>query len=144
MRAVLFLRPNDITKRIDPVRSHIARCWFIRMPNVIPHEDTVETIAAASKQTRNYRPPSSISDDLSRTNALVFELPRKLVLIRPHRRDPRTVLVRRLRFRLGNGSRVVGRFAGRRWQNWFRSRRYRLVQRYHRIAPNRLSNLRHA
>src|SRR5262249_36470576 len=144
MRTVLFLRPNHVTKRIDPVRSHIARCWLIGMPHVIPHVDTVETIVAASKQTRNYRPPSPISDDLSRTNALVFEPPRKLVLIRPHSRDPRTVLVRRLRFRLGSGSRVVGRFVGWRWQNWFRGRRYWLVQRYHRIAPNRLSNLRHA
>ena len=70
------------------------------MPDVVSHVDTVET-TAAPKQTRNYHPPSAIRDDLSCTNALVFEPRGKLLVICAHDGDPR------LRYFAGSSSGLV-------------------------------------
>ena len=52
--------------------------------------------------TREYHLPSPISDDLSRTNPLVFEPRSKLIVIYAHGRDPS------LRYFAGSNSGVTG------------------------------------
>src|SRR5262249_47144234 len=54
------------------------------MPDVISLVDAVEEVVAPAKPTWLNHQPSPTSDDLSHTNALVSELPRKLVVIRTH------------------------------------------------------------
>jgi len=61
----------------------------------------VQSVITGPKQTRSYHPPSPISDDLSRTNPLVFEPRSKLIIIYAHNRDPS------LRYFAGSGSGFV-------------------------------------
>jgi len=66
------------------VGSHITGGRLIRVPSVISHVDAVEAVIAAPNPTRRNHPPSPTSNNLSHTNALVSESPRKLVVIRTH------------------------------------------------------------
>jgi hypothetical protein len=78
---IVVARTDHVSEGVNPVRSHIAGGWLIGMPDIVSHMDAVEPIIAAPKQARNYHPPSTIGDNLSRTNALVFEPRGKLVVI---------------------------------------------------------------
>src|SRR6266566_4612641 len=64
---ILIIRSDHVPKRVNPVRSHIAGSWLVWVPNVISHEDTVETIMAIPKPTFVDHPPSPVCDDLSHT-----------------------------------------------------------------------------
>jgi len=59
------------------------------MPDVISHVDAVKMVIALSKPTWVNHPPSPIGNNLSSTNALVFEPPRKRVFIGAHDRYSR-------------------------------------------------------
>jgi hypothetical protein len=59
------------------------------MPDVISHVDAVKMVIALPKPTWVNHPPSPIGNNLSSTNALVFEPPRKRVFIGAHDRYSR-------------------------------------------------------
>jgi hypothetical protein len=54
------------------------------MPDVVSHVDAVQTVIALPQPTCVNHPPSPIGNNLSSTNALVSEPPRKLVFIDAH------------------------------------------------------------
>src|SRR6266516_6729169 len=61
--------------------SYISGGWVVGVPDVVFHKNAVEAVIAAPKPTRLNHPPCSVSDDLSHTDAVVFEMPRQLILI---------------------------------------------------------------
>src|SRR6266487_4245694 len=79
--AIFFLGLDYVLKRINAVHMHIAGGWLVKVPDVISHEDAVQTVIAAPKPTRVNYPPRPVCDDLSYSKALVLEGSRKLVLI---------------------------------------------------------------
>ncbi len=63
------------------MRLHIARGWLIEMPDVISHSHAVQSRIVVPKPVSVNHPPRPVRDDLSRTDTLVSELSRKLVVI---------------------------------------------------------------
>jgi len=63
------------------MRSHISGGWLVGVPDVIFYKNAVQAVIAAPQPTRLNHSPSSVRDDLSHTDAVMFEMPRKLILI---------------------------------------------------------------
>ncbi len=94
-------------ERVDPVRSHIAGGWLIGVPDVAFHEYTLQAVVAVPKPTWVNHPPRPIRNNLSSTNALVFDPRSKLVVAYAHGRE-------HIRYFAGCGSGLVtgARFLG--------------------------------
>ena len=80
-------RPNRVPERIDAMGLHVTRSWLMGQPDVISDKNAVEQVIAPPEPTRGYNPPSTIRDDLSRTNTLVPERVGKLLTICTWRRE---------------------------------------------------------
>ena len=95
------------------MRCHISGGWLVGMPDVIFHQNTVEAVIAAPKPPWVNHTPRSVRDDLSHTNAIVFEMPRNSIFTRAHHRrgDP----AHRYRIGSGSGSVTGGAFSGDFW-----------------------------
>src|SRR5262249_28145624 len=63
------------------MRSHIAGCWPVGIPNVITHSDAVQKIASAQPAGYNH-PPCPIRNDLPDTDALMSKSSRKPDVVR--------------------------------------------------------------
>src|SRR5215468_3464996 len=121
---------------------HITGRRLIGQPDVISHLNAVEEVVTAPKQTRDYRPPSAVRDDLPGTYTLVFELLGKLIAICAQEQRAHSRLLGWLRL-----------WDDRCWVAWHvpgRSGQIRLVgggdgfvQRNHSVASEGLANLCH-
>ena len=77
-------RPDHVPKGINAVRLHITGGWLVGEPDIISHINAAKPVIAIVKPIRGYHAPSTIRNDLSRANALVFEPPSKLVVTWVH------------------------------------------------------------
>src|SRR5262249_12513 len=71
------------------MRSHIARCWPVGIPNVITHSDAMQKIASAQPAGYNH-PPCPIRNDLPDTDALMSKSSRKPDLVAHYHPPPRS------------------------------------------------------
>ncbi len=83
------------------------------VPDVISHVDAVEALIAVPKPPGVDHLPSPVGDDLSDTNAVVFDLPRTPIFNRAH--DRRGDPAHRYRTGSGSGSVTGGAFSGDFW-----------------------------
>src|SRR6266700_5290432 len=81
--AVFLFATDHVSEGINSVGSYVA--GVVRIPDIVPHVNAVQSVITAPKPPWVHYLPSPVGHDLSHTNAVVFEVSCKLILILVYR-----------------------------------------------------------